>query len=362
MRIFVPDMAELFAWLENSGWRYVVLRNAPAFVTGYPAPGSKDDVDMLVEDAALAPIKAKYGKVRRRQGVKCDFYDVSGTGEGTYCGEAYYPRALAELMLDQRERFADRFFVAQPKGYLYGLIYHIAYQKAERSKIDRVDPDKSGGSKYVPELNDLMTRSGIALPLTLTAFDDELHRVGLQPTRRQLGAILVNDFSRDVKSRFLAEVADRPAGELNLFVIRKIAAKKGLVEAMAGRIREHYEVIAEADIPWLTRMKTSKRMRGGKWRRGGHPVRAMVVYDPAPIPTSEDERKVHPFVFNGRQFMKRGLRDWFATTTGLDPWHNPLHSTDNEAEALGHLPLFFSEAECDAVYARLATIRGEAVT
>jgi len=360
MRIFVPDMAELFAWLESSGWRYVVLRNAPAFVSGYPAPGSKDDVDMLVEDAALAPIKEKYGRVRRRQGVKCDFYDVSGTGDGTYCGEAYYPRPLAEPMLGERERFADRFFVAQPKGYLYGLIYHIAYQKAERSKIDRTDPAKSGGSKYVPELTDLMARSGIALPLTLTAFDDELHRVGLQPTYRQLAAILVNDFSRNVKSRFLAEVADRPAGEMNLFVIRQIAAKKGLVEAMAARIAEHYEILAQADIPWLTRLKTAKGMRGGKWRRGGHPVRAMVVYDPAPIPTSEAERKVHPYVFNGRQFMKRGLRDWFAETTGLDTWHNPLHSTDNEAEAMGHLNLFFTPEERQAIYDRLAEIRAEA--
>jgi|SRR5215217_69316 len=359
MRIFVPDMAELFDWLETSGWKYVVLRNASTFATSYPAPGSKDDVDMLVEDAALGPIKAKYGRVRRRQGVKCDFYDVSGTGEGTYCGEAYYPRALAELMLSEREPFKGRFQVAAPKGYLYGLIYHIAYQKAERSKIDREDPANSGGSKYVPELIDLMARSGITLPLTLTAFDDELHRVGLQPTYRQLAAILTNDFARDVKSRFLAEVADRLPGEMNLFVIRKIALRKGLVEAMAERIRAHYEVIAETDIPWLTQLKTSKRMRGGKWRRGGHPVRAMVVYDPAPIPTSEAERKVHPFVFNGRQFMKRGLRDWFAEATGLDPWHNPLHSTDNEAEAMGHLDLFFTEAEREAVYDRLAAIRAE---
>lgn len=359
MRVFIPDMAELFAWLESSGWTYVVLRNAPAFVKGYPAPGSKDDVDILVQDDALEPIKAKYGKVRRRQGVKCDVYDVSGTGEGTYCGEPYYPRALADLMLSERERFADRFFVAAPKGYLHGLIYHIAYQKAERSKIDIDDPEKSGSSKYIPELHDLMSRSGITAPLTLSAFDDELHRAGLQPTYRQLAAILVNDFSRDVKSPFLARVADRPAGEMNLFVIREIALKKGLVETMADRIRGQYEVIAETDIPWLVRWRTRKGMRGGKWRRGGYPVRAMVVFDPSPIPTSAEERKVHPFVFNGRQFMKRDLRDWFAATTGLDPWHNPLHSTDNEAEAMGHLPLFFSPGECDAIYARLAAIRGE---
>lgn len=360
MRIFVPDMAELFGWLEQSGWRYVVLRNAPAFATGWPAVGGKEDVDLLVEDAALAAIREKYVKVGRRGGVKCDFYDVSGTGEGAYCGEAYYPRPLAELMLADRERFADRFYVSAPKGYLYGLMYHIAYQKAERSKIDRVDPEKSRDSKYLPELRDLMTRSGIEVSISLSDFDEALHLAGLQPTRRQLAAILVNDFSRDVKSRFLADTADRPEGEMNLFVIRRIALKKGLVDAMAERIREHYEVIAETDIPWFTRVKTSKRMRGGKWRRGGHPVRALVVWDPAPIPTTEDERKVHPFVFNGRQFMKRSLREWFAEVTGLDPWHNPLHSTDNEAEAMGHLPLFFSPNECEAIYARMAALRGEA--
>lgn len=357
MRIFIPDMAAFFSWMDQSGYRYVVLRNAPAFLNGYPAPGSKDDVDMLVDDAALAPIRARYGRYRKRQGVKCDVYDVSGTAEGAYTGQAYYPRPLAEWMLGEREMFHDRFYVARPRPYLFGLMYHISYQKAERSKIDRRDESLSLDSKYVPELRDLMARAGVSIPLTLAAFDAALRAEGLGPTYRQLEGILANDFSRGIKGRHLAEVCDVPAGEMNLFVIREVVARRGLVEDVSRRIHEAYVVLAEKDISWLTHLRTGKQMRGGKWRRGGRPVKAMVVFDPEPVATTDEDRAVHPFVFNARQFMKRDLRAWFAETTGLDPWHNPLHSTDNEAEALGHLALYFTPEEREAIYARLDVLR-----
>jgi hypothetical protein len=357
MRIFIPDMDEFHAWMDQSGRRYVVLRNGDAFLAGWPPRGGKDDVDMLVEDGVLPAVGARYGRFSKHQGVKCDLYDVGGSPAGAYQGLPYYPEALADMLLDSRQRFHGRFYTAGARAWLLGLIFHIAYHKAERSKIDRLDPAASEGSKYVGELRRLMAESGEAFDLTLTAFHQRLKRDGLDVPYRQLAAILVNDFSRHVKSRFLAEVANEPAGEMNLFVIRRIAHGRGQAQALVDRLAAEYEIVARADIPWLTRLRTNKRIRGGKWRRGGPPVLALVVFDPAPQPAEGDEAKAHPFVFNGRQFIKRGLRDWFSGVTGLNPWHNPLHSTDNEAEALGHLPLYFSPAECEAIYQRLEARR-----
>jgi hypothetical protein len=282
---------------------------------------------------------------------------VSGSPEGAYQGRPYYPAALANRLLAGPVRFHDRFFVAEPKAFLYGLMYHVAYHKAERSKIDREDPARSLESKYVPELRRLMDEAGLAVPLTLRAFHRALAEAGYGPGYDQLAAILTNDFSRNVKSPFLAEIFLDLPGELNLFVIREIVARQGMVEDVAGRLRAAYTVLAEKEIPWLVRVRTRNGMRGGKWKRGGMPMRALVVFDPEPTPTTDEDRQVHPFVFNSRQFMKRELREWFAGTTGLHTKLNPLHSTDNEAEAVGHLALFFTPEECDALYRQVHGLR-----
>jgi hypothetical protein len=295
MRVYVPDMPEFFAWMDREGLSYVVLRNADAFLNDYPPPGSKDDVDMLVEDAATQPIKARYARTPKHLGVKCDVYDVSGSPDGAYQGLPYYPRGLAERLLGERTKFHDRFWVGQPTAYLLGLMYHIAYHKAERSKIDAHDERRSQGSKYVAELRGLMAQARLQAPLTLHGFRQALLAQGAEPAYDQFAAILTNDFSRNVKSPFLAEALHEAAGEVNLFVIREVAKRKGQVEALSDHLRETYTVLAETDIPWLTRFKTRKGMRGGKWKRGGMPVRALVVYDPAPTPTSAEDRKVHPW-------------------------------------------------------------------
>ena len=98
-------------------------------------------------------------------------------------------------------------------------------------------------------------------------------------------------------------------------------------------------------------------MRGGKWKRGGKPQLAVVVFDPNPVVATESERQVHPFVFNARQFIKREWREWFTAETGARPQDNPIHSTDNEAEAVGHLPLFFDATEQQHILGQLAVSR-----
>ena len=50
---------------------------------------------------------------------------------------------------------------------------------------------------------------------------------------------------------------------------------------------------------------------------------------------------------------------WFAEATGLHLKHNPLHSTDNEAEALGHLALFFTPQERADLHRRVEALRSK---
>lgn len=336
---------------------YVVVRGFEEFAQRYPRPGSKDDVDLLVVDAAIVPIHERYGQYKKRQGVKCDIYDVTGNGIGGYLGHAYFPPALAESVLANRVRWREKFYVPDAERHFLSLLYHVTYHKAERSRIDRTDESKSAPSKYIGELDALKKTLNIALPNTLEAFHQYLSRANYSmPYGHFLGS-LQNDFAQHVKSYFMARVVAEQKGELNLFVIRAVAVKAKREQALLDELRKHYTILAVKPIPWLTRLKIRNEMRGGKWKRGGWPNIAVVVYDPHPQPTTETDRKVHPFVFNNRQFFKPALREWFTKEMGMSPKLNPLHSTDNEAEALGHLNLFFTPEEQAEILSRVTALR-----
>lgn len=137
-------------------------------------------------------------------------------------------------------------------------------------------------------------------------------------------------------------------GELNLFVIRHIATQhKGGVEMLLAELAKHYTIIAIKNVSWRFRWFKAHTIRGGKWKRGGKPALAVIVFDPQPIDiTSEaDASETHPFVFNARQFFKPKLRAAFAEKFSVKPKLNPLHSADNEYEALEHMQHLFSQKE-----------------
>lgn len=341
-----------------AGHGYVVLRGFMDFPKhGFPLPGAKQDIDLLVDDAALAAIRQRYGHYRRRQGVKCDIYNVTGGADGGWLGHPYFPQALAQESLAERRLWRGLFYVPPARQHLLGLAYHIAYQKAETSGIDSSDPEKSGGSKYLAELGMLCAELNITLAYTLFALHELLKKAGYSAPVPILNAILRNDFAHHRKSFFLASVCAEQKGEMNLFVIRGVAVAKNTQQHFLDALRSQYEIIAIKEIPLLTRFVKSRHMRGGKWRFGGRPRIAIVVWDPNPIPVTGGNNKAHPFVFNSRQFFKPALREWFTKTTGARPKLNPLHSTDNEAEAIGHLPLFFTELEQAEIFRVLAERR-----
>ena len=357
MRVYIPDMTEFFAWMEKSGHGYVVLRGFAGFTAGYPAHGAKEDVDLLVADDALAPIHARYRTHGKRQGVKCDVYSVSGQGHGGYLGLPYYPPAFAQRIIDTRRRFHDLFFVPDARHHLLSLLYHVTYQKMEASKIDISDATLSGASKYPAEIDALCAETGDNVAHTLRDYHAFLRAAGLAPGYDVLAVYVQNQFAHDIKSMFMAELFLEFKGEMNMFVIRGVAVETETHGALIGMLRQHYKTMLVKDIPFITRAMESGKMRGGKWRRGGRPHIVVLVFDPHPQPTTAEDRKVHPFVFNSRQFAKRGFREWFTKTTGRKPSANPLHSTDNEAEAVGHFPLFFSAHEQEDIFIRLKEMR-----
>ncbi len=353
-------MNEFFSWMDEKGFAYAVLRNIAELAESFPAPGSKKDVDCLVEDRAVEPIRARYGSVARRAGVKCDFYSVRPGLGADFLGHAYYPEPLAQAVIQHRVRHDRGFFVPAAREWFDSLAFHIAYHKAEASGFSYGDPNPGQATKYFKELRGLMSQLDLDVAFSLAAFHEHLAARGYAPDVNRLVSYVQNDFAHHRKSRLFAELFNQGPGELNLFVIRGAALRQKAHLHLVRWLRRHYRFLFLKRIDWYGRLILSRRMRGNKWRRGGKPWIALVVFDPAPVPSSPVDRKAHPFVFNATQFVKRQMRDWFVGNHPVRPSINPIHSTDNEAEAIGHFPLFFSELEQARIFERLARARGKA--
>ena len=358
MRVYLRDPAQFFSWLEENGFAYAMLR-------GYrnmgecPARGGKEDMDILLEDRAAEAVGRSFRGVSKRRGIKCDLYSVTAGHGADFVGGSYFPAALAGAILQRRVRWQDAFYVPCDHDLYVSLLYHLAYQKAEACRADATDPLAFRAYKRYGFVKELAQRLG--RPYDLSLFD--MHRLlaeqGFAIDPDTAARYLQNQFKHLFKSRFFALLlAARQPGELNLFVLRAKAVRRGFRQTMLDELARHYTLLAVKDIPWLTRLTRAKYMRGNKWRWGGWPVVAVAVFDPEPRWRSAEERdKEHPLVFNSRQFFKRELRDRIVREGRLYHKDNALHSTDNEAEAVGHLDLFFTPQEECAIYARAADLR-----
>lgn len=366
MRVFVPSIIEFFAWMDQQGHRYAVLRRFEGFDRDWPRLPRGAEFDMLADDDALPAIKARYGRYKKHQGEEFDIYSLTGAHDGGEFGCPYFPLNLAEEILSARRKWKGLFYVPSAIAHLKSLLYHVTYRKADSSGISIDDPAASAGTKYFAEISALKNECGLDFPDTLLAYHEFLRDQGAAIAPEVLTRYVQQDYARACRRKkkghkhvqnFYCHLYDLAKGEMNMFVIRSVAVKTGKAQEIIGFLRENYRILQIRDIPWLQRFLTRNKMRGGKWSRGGKPEIVVLVFDPIPIPTTAEDKKVHPFVFNARQFIKREWREWFTRETGKKASLNPLHSTDNEAEAVAHLPLFFSEAEQAEIFRQLAELR-----
>jgi hypothetical protein len=358
MRVYLRDPQAFFSWLDENRFQYAVLRGYRNMGEA-PRRGGKDDIDVLVEDRAVGPVAHACRWVPKAMGIKCDVYSVSAGQGADFVGNAYLPEALAHSVLDNRVRWQNAFFVPCDRDLYDSLLFHLAYQKAEACHADACDPTAFRNYKRYAFVQALAQRLGQPYDLSLLDMHRLLAAKGYGIDQARLASYLQNQFKRLFKSRFYAllTVTER-LGELNLFVLRAKAVRRGFRQTMLDEIAGRFTVLAVKDIPLLTRMTKAKYMRGNKWRWGGWPVVAVVVFDPAPLWRTQAERdREHPLVFNSRQFFKRELRDRIIREGRFYHKDNALHSTDNEAEAVGHLDLFFSPDEEQAIYAQADALR-----
>ena len=357
--LYIPDANEFFTHMDDAGYAYVVMRNFRSFAHSYPANGSKKDIDVILEDAAVEHVLQRYQNISKRKGVKFDIHSVSDRKETNFRNHLYFPPALGEKMLQRRIKRCDRFYVPCPEDHFYSLLYHVAYHKAETSGFDFQDPSGGINSKYFQELQETSEQIDIQTVYTLK----DAHRLLLDQNycidKQILITYLQKEHERGRKSYFFSWLCNHLPGEMNLFVIRNTAVTHNKHIEIIYLLKKYYKILNLKAVPWDIRRKMAKHMRGGKWRRGGKPFIVVVVFDHEPQATSHEDREVHPFVFNSKQFFKRAYRENFTQSTTAGAKENPLHSTDNEAEAIAHLPLFFTDKEQEQIFEKLAKERSK---
>ncbi|RKZ49218.1 MAG: hypothetical protein DRQ58_02610 [Gammaproteobacteria bacterium] len=355
--LYIPNATEFFAHMDDAGYNYVVMRNFQQFAHSYPANGSKERINVILEDAAVEQVLQRYQNVPKRKGIKFNIHSISDRKETNFRNHLYFPLALGQKMLQRRVRWQDKFYIPCPEDHFYSLLYHVAYHKAEASGFDFKDPTAGKNSKYFKELQESGRTIDIQTDYTLKDAHRLLSDKGYNLDKQILNTYLQKEHEHGRKSYFFSWLYEHCPGEMNLFVIRNTAVTHDKHREIIYLLKKHYKILSLKAISWSMRRKTAKNMRGGKWRRGGKPFIAVVVFDPEPESTSNEDREVHPFVFNNKQFFKRAYREKFTQSTTAGPNENPLHSTDNEAEAIAHLPLFFNADEQAQIFEKLAKER-----
>ena len=76
-----------------------------------------------------------------------------------------------------------------------------------------------------------------------------------------------------------------------------------------------------------------------------HVIRKVVVK------TGLHQSLIDTYVFNSTQFIKKEIREWVAANARVRKKYNAIHSTENDAEVIGHMPLFFSAEEQTDIHA-----------
>ncbi|NOX09516.1 MAG: hypothetical protein GXP22_08535 [Gammaproteobacteria bacterium] len=357
MSIYVKSVRAVLAWLDRQQSTYVLLRLDMTAGSSLDDIARRDDVDILLEDKIVPALKEKFNTEKKGKGGKIDVYGIEGLHGSDYIGHSHLPVEMGRLILENRVKNEQGIYIPDESNEFVSLIYHLTYHKSEQSGIHWNDPESSRQSKYYDVIVNLKRVLGVEIEITHNAFHQYLGAQGWSITEDRMIAYVQNDFKYHHKAWFPAHLMNELAGEMNLYVIRKVAVKKNWTQTMIDELSTHYRILKIKEIPWHVRLTKSRKMRGGKWKRGGRPYIAVVVFDPDPVETSDEEHKVHPFVFNAKQFIKPAIRERFSRETGTRPKDNPLHSTDNEAEAVGHFPLFFSSTEQDNIFAELQEIR-----
>ena len=332
-----------FDAINEQELNYVILR----WHDKIPFSDINEDVDLLIADR---DIEKAQKLLNEKVGIlPFDLYSVSGLPGSTFKNIAYYPPYLAELILEERELWKGKYYIPNKKHYFYSLMYHAVYHKGEKSGIpiqegDQPDKDISD-HEYLDILQKMAEENNIQLDeLNLMYFHKLLEKEGWAPatdTIRKLSegnAAWLKSIIKTTDNNFEKD------GELMVFIIREWAYERGLT----GFIIDWFEksglnLVKCVEMNLEQKKKAAQNLRGGNWGKGpwpvsgGNPAALLVMYDYHPKSLDGEKRKKYPHVTNEHYLFKEELRSKINSALPEMEKTNPVHSSDDEIEALDYI-------------------------
>jgi hypothetical protein len=326
--------------LDRGGIRYTVLR----WFETLPHIEPGEDLDLLVDDDDLPAVQALLDADPGT--IPVDLYSVSGRPGTDFRGSAYYRPDLARRILDRAVAGPGGHRVPSPDDHLHSLAYHAVYHKGLRSGVPSLDGERDPRPEhdYLSVLEDLAGRLGHRLPRTLEELDDDLAAAGWRPTTDALRRLSVgNPWLAD----HLGPTLDGLGPEPSVFLLRERALAvispaelRTTLEALDFEVLVVHELSPEATARCLA------HARGGNWDRGpfpvsgGAPTLAVVGLHYRPRRPTSREATRYPHLTNAdtltAKLVVRGLVDQRVPPAER---FNPLHSSDNVAEAWEYIDL-----------------------
>jgi hypothetical protein len=187
VRNYIPHrlgVRGFFERLRDAGRRYVVLR----WFDLLPEVPAGEDLDLLVDDAALTPTRSLLAEGPGLQPL--DLYSVSGLPGADYRGVPYFPAHLSEKILAGAAWHNGLCAVPSPRDHFLSLAYHAVYHKGVQSGL----PNALAASRstavaehdYAAWLQRLARQAHVEPPSTMEEVDRLLEAHGWRPPRDML--------------------------------------------------------------------------------------------------------------------------------------------------------------------------------
>ncbi len=331
------DVAEFFQRLLNANVECVVLR----WFEKLPVLPPGEDIDLLVRDEHIPHVESLLTRDPGGHAQAIDVYSVSGLAGNNYVGLPYFPPEFSDEIIKSREWILGLYPIPSPVHHFWSMAYHAVYHKAERSGLafDRQGGVTCAEHDYSAILGAMGESLGLSFAPTLESMHKLLGRHGRAPELGMLRKLAA-------RSDWLKKISQRPLpdeynGQICVFVVREWASERMLSE----KIRENLEdnglvVIKEVSLSREQKGRVSQRVRGGNWgsgpwpKSGGGPAELLACYSPHPTHPEETVQQRHPFLTDSRvQSLKTGIRDEINRSLRPNERVNPLHSSDDDAEA-----------------------------
>lgn len=339
----------LFKRFNEQNLKYVVLR----WFDKIPFSDIQEDVDLLVADEDIRKVQLA---LNEKVGIMpFDLYSISGLPGSSFKNMAYYPPYLGEKILAERELWNERFYVPNNRHYFLSLLYHAVYHKGVKSGIPVHDGDsaKTGlaDHEYLNILQELASDNGIELKgLNLMYFHRLLEEEGWAPATDTIRK-LPNENAAWLKSTITnSDDNFDKAGEVMVFVIRDWAYKRGLTGFIINWLEKSgLNLVKAVELNREQKRQASQKLRGGNWGQGpwpvggGDPAVLLVMYDYHPKPLNEKAKKKYPHVSNEHYLFKEEVRQEINSNLENAEKTNPIHSSDDEIEALDYINMVAPE-------------------